>query len=177
MNDFEIQEPMQVANFIIERGNSTDRPISNLHLQKILYFLQAAFLVEFSGSPLMSGNFSKWSYGPVMAEVYNMYRENGSSSIKELAPNISFKNFDLIIDAPKKIKIDTFDKKALDFLESTSDILINTNPWELVNLTHAQEIWSKFEQKINMHLAKDYSNEEIRTQFIHNPGDQIWQQA
>ena len=86
------------------------------------------------------------------------------------------KNY-LITSLKLVIKIDTFDKKALDFLESTSDILINTNPWELVNLTHAQEIWSKFEQKINMHLAKDYSNEEIRTQFIHNPGDQIWQQA
>ena len=176
MNNFEIQQPMQVANYLIKRANASNRPISNLHLQKILYFLQAAFLVTY-GEPLMSGNFSRWSYGPVMSEVYDLYKENGSSIIKEIAPNISFSGTGFLIEKPKEVTIESFNDDTRKFLESTSDILINESPWNLVNITHEQEIWSNFEEKINVYLAKDYTNEEISNQFINNTGDQIWQQA
>ena len=174
MENFEIQSPMAMANFIIKHAHEREIPISNLHLQKILYFLQAAFLVKYNGKPLINGNFSRWSYGPVMQEVYNAYRENGSSSIRDLSPNISIKDGKWDIKAPEITKLDEFDNASSTLLVNTIDTLLANNPWNLVDITHRQELWSSYEEAINQHHAPDYSNSEIYEYFKNNIGELIW---
>lgn len=61
-----------VARYIINFCIDSYNPISNLKLQKILYYVQAAFLLE-EGKPCFKDEIVKWKHGPVIKEVYDNY--------------------------------------------------------------------------------------------------------
>src|ERR1035437_2332524 len=62
-------------------GDNQEREgITNLKLQKILYFAQAYYLAKL-GRPLFSDAIEAWEYGPVVPAVYKKYREYVSDSI------------------------------------------------------------------------------------------------
>ena len=73
---------ISVAKYIINYSNSIDSPISNLKLQKLLYYVQAAFLVE-EGKKCFCDEIVAWAFGPVVPDVYtNILKEFKSSSFK-----------------------------------------------------------------------------------------------
>ena len=60
--------PLKAAKFVCETGGWN---ITNLSLQKILYFCHLAFLGENEGKPLFDKNFEAWELGPVLRSVYS----------------------------------------------------------------------------------------------------------
>ena len=64
---------MNVADYVISYSNDHNMPISNLKLQKLLYYIQAASLVE-TGNPAFTDKITAWRYGPVVESVYYAYR-------------------------------------------------------------------------------------------------------
>ena len=64
---------LDVADYVIKYCNNHNMPISNLKLQKILYFVQAAFL-SIQGFPCFPDDFVAWNYGPVIPAVYYKYK-------------------------------------------------------------------------------------------------------
>lgn len=74
---------MDVAKHIIYLCASTGRPVSNLKLQKMLYFVQGEYMKSKNGLPLFADDFEAWPYGPVVHEVYDNYKLYGSSDIYE----------------------------------------------------------------------------------------------
>jgi len=54
--------------------------VSNLKLQKILYFIQAEFLVV-KGIPCFEEEIIAWGFGPVVLEVYHEYKVYGAAGI------------------------------------------------------------------------------------------------
>lgn len=73
---------MDVADAIIIVANKMKKPVSNLMLQKVMYFLNALSLVN-RGKPLIDDgqHFEKWTYGPVIHSVYTEYSFNGANPI------------------------------------------------------------------------------------------------
>ncbi len=69
-----------IARYIIERCKENSRPISNLKLQKILYFVQAEFLVT-KNQPCFAEEIEAWDFGPVVPSVYYEYRVFGGANI------------------------------------------------------------------------------------------------
>ena len=63
------QEPIAVANFVINLANRNKMLVTNLQLQKILFFLQGYTLSKYQVG-IVKGSFSKWQYGPVQKNVY-----------------------------------------------------------------------------------------------------------
>ncbi len=55
--------------------------ISNLKLQKLLYYAQGFHLAIYEGKPLFEEDIIAWSYGPVVREVYDVFNEFGSGVI------------------------------------------------------------------------------------------------
>ena len=55
--------------------------ITNLKLQKLLYFVQALCLMVFD-KPAFSEKILAWEYGPVVKEVYRKYKTNRKKEIK-----------------------------------------------------------------------------------------------
>ena len=92
------------------------KPISNLQLQKILYYIQRDFLRQ--GEAAFSDSIEAWQFGPVVPNVYYYYCGFGAMpiSILEKAPALPEKD-------TMKINEIVEDKRTLF-------------PWDLVNETH-----------------------------------------
>ena len=101
-------------NHCIDIGN----PITNLKLQKILYFLDMTYLVNV-GERLIDENFEAWQYGPVVKEVYDKYSSYAASPI-ELKQEF------------KEELPDGYEKKIANKIET----LANTRAWDLVDISH-----------------------------------------
>lgn len=64
---------LDLADLIITQANATHHSITNLHLQRILYFLHVQSLL-LNHQPLVTDErFVKYDYGPTLKSVYNEY--------------------------------------------------------------------------------------------------------
>ena len=116
---------LTVANFVIEYCNRIGRGISNLKLQKMLYFIQAEFLV-FANKPCFSDTIEAWDFGPVVPSVYHRYKVYGSAIIpfsSEMALH------EVITTEDKNMIIAMIDQVA------------TYSASQLVELTHRQDPW------------------------------------
>ncbi len=72
-----------VANYFIFKAQEEGQELlSNLKLQKLVYYAQGIYLAEY-GIPLFDDKIIAWQYGPVVPELYRKYKSYGSSGIKE----------------------------------------------------------------------------------------------
>ena len=130
-----------VANYIIEYEHSKNRMISNLKLQKLLYFVQAQFFIEY-GRPCFDDRIEAWSFGPVVVDVYHAYKIYGSLDITKLKDNVN-------------VRILYEHQRTIDgVLEEFSD----TPVYEMVDITHHQTPW--------VHAKRNLFNNEITQEAI-----------
>lgn len=66
-------DPRAIANLMLDEGHRHGRLITNLALQKLLYFAHALFLIE-RKRPLVSGYFEAWEFGPVHPTAYQSFK-------------------------------------------------------------------------------------------------------
>lgn len=78
---------IEVANYIITYEHSQNRSISNLKLQKLLYFVQAQF-IRVKDEPCFKDKIVAWSMGSVVLNVYYAYSWYGGMDILELKEGI-----------------------------------------------------------------------------------------
>ncbi len=105
-------------------GDNQEREgITNLKLQKILYFAQAYYIAKL-GRALFSDDIEAWEYGPVVSRVYKKYRSNGSNPI---------------IDDGKS-SLSEEDKKVVQIIWNTFG---GYSASKLVNITHAHTPWKE----------------------------------
>ena len=71
---------LDISEYIIYYIQSSGGIISPLKLQKILYFVQADFLVS-TGNPCFSDEIFAYDYGPVVPSVYQKYKIYGGGFI------------------------------------------------------------------------------------------------
>jgi uncharacterized phage-associated protein len=64
---------MAVAKFIVQ---SADGPISNLKLQKLLYYVQG-WNLGIRGKPVFHSSIQAWAHGPVVPEAFQVLRHLG----------------------------------------------------------------------------------------------------
>ena len=119
--------------------------ISNLKLQKLLYYAQGSFLAV-TGSPLFDDPIVAWQHGPVVESVYHEYKKNGSNGIPF---NDDF-NFDV------------FTKEENDLLTEVYDTFGQYSAWKLRNMTHNEIPWKSTHQNdiIQQSTIKSYFQQE-----------------
>lgn len=116
---------IDVAKYIILYCKENGYSISNLKLQKLLYFVQAQFLVA-KGEPAFEEEIEAWDFGPVVPVVYQHFKMWGSSEIPAL------------LAKGAKAKIYEEDQRIMD------EILKECAPYSassLVDITHNQDPW------------------------------------
>lgn len=82
-----MNDPRAIANLLLDEGHRIGRPVSNVALQKLLYFAHGLFLIE-QGRPLLSGHFEAWTYGPVHPVAYRAFKSAGDQPIEFRASGI-----------------------------------------------------------------------------------------
>lgn len=75
-----MNDPRIVANYMLDVAAQKGVGLSNLALQKLLFFAHAISLVECK-EKLVSGYFEAWQYGPVHPTVYQAFKDAGSTAI------------------------------------------------------------------------------------------------
>lgn len=112
-------------------GDNEEREgITNLKLQKMLYFVQAYYLAKL-GKPLFSDKIEAWDYGPVIPGVYQKYKTNKSN------PIIEEKDHSSLSDKDKKVV-----KKVWNSFGGYSAS-------RLVDITHAHTPWKEANESVN----------------------------
>ncbi len=118
-------------------GDNKEREgITNLKLQKILYFAQAYYLAKMN-KPLFNDKIEAWEYGPVIPVVYHKYKSYKSSPIFSEKDESSISKEDKIII--KKIW-DTFGGYSASRLV---DIVHAHTPWKDANILANKTIYQK----------------------------------
>jgi uncharacterized phage-associated protein len=75
-----MNDPRVVANYMLDVAAGRGIAVTNLALQKLLFFAHAISLTERKVG-LVSGYFEAWQYGPVHPTVYQAFKTAGSSAI------------------------------------------------------------------------------------------------
>lgn len=114
---------LDVAKYIVNYFNNEGKSITHLQIQKILYYIQAQFLVEES-RPLFGEPIQAWRHGPVVSSVYSHYRRYTNMAIftKE-QPSI------------------TFTLKEQRIMNEVIARYKDMNGWKLVEKTHQESPW------------------------------------
>lgn len=80
---------IDIANYIVELANHEGRPISNLMLQRILYFVQGISLAK-TGKPAFEDDIIAWIASPIVEEPYYEYCMWGCLNIYREPTNETF---------------------------------------------------------------------------------------
>ncbi|MDU4855768.1 MAG: DUF4065 domain-containing protein [Clostridioides difficile] len=114
---------LDIARYIINRCIDLGRPVSNLQLQKILYYVQGEYMKKKNGEPLFIDDIEAWQYGPVVPDVYYSYNIYSASDI---------------VIRQKQPELLESDMKLVDnIIEKKSKI----SAWDLVTATHSEQPW------------------------------------
>lgn len=126
-------DPRAVANLLLDIADSEyggRRPISNLALQKLLYFSHGHFLIKHS-LPLVKGAFEAWTYGPVHPAVYQCFKAEGNQPIKTRAVR-----YDILTGVSESLE-EPSDSRVHDQLREVINSYAHLRPGQLVDITHA----------------------------------------
>lgn len=129
-----------IANFVLDICESKGRKITNLSLQKIVYFCHVWSLVELR-KPLVKQQFEAWKFGPVLQYLYRDFRDFERDPIVGRAMKLD------PITGNKRIVEYVFDAQTEQLLRRVVDFYSQLNSSDLVKLSHAKggpwdQVWS-----------------------------------
>jgi uncharacterized phage-associated protein len=125
-------DPRSVANFIITLAREDQKPITNLSLQKILYFINGLFIGRFEEN-LVSGFFEAWRFGPVHPMLYEAFKDFGPNPITSFAYRV-----DLMTGHRSKVEIPE-DPHLQSLLKDFARPYLSMSPGRLVDLSHSKD--------------------------------------
>ena len=128
-----------IADFFIYYSHNSGDLITNLKLQKLVYYAQAWHL-SLNDTELFSEEIEAWVHGPVIPSVYQKYRKYTYNPIPEQSAKP-----ELSVDMAK-------------FLIGVYNIYGKYTAYQLELMTHQEEPW---EQAQNYLHPGEYSNEII----------------
>ena len=135
---------ISVARYIISYCREQGYVMSNLKLQKVLYFVQAAFLST-RHYPCFQDDFEAWDFGPVVPVVYHEYKIFGSSNI--------------IVD--RHVSEDIFCIEDREIINDMVDICAEYSASDLVSITHSQSPWKDAYRRYSNNIIPKDAIEEF----------------
>ena len=154
---------IDVCRHIINYSNEKEYGISNLKLQKLLYFTQAYFLLT-KQEACFGEKIEAWDLGPVVPVAYREYKQFGNGNIPTITYVIE-KDINNIWNSKVipyyDVLITTEDKRLID---SVVDKFSEYSASDLVGLTHRQKPWidsyvPNRNNEITIKAIEEYFNE------------------
>lgn len=105
-----------IAEYVVDYCNKQGDPVSNLKLQKILYFLWVDYYKK-TKTELFPETFAAWQFGPVVPETYYEFCQYGGLPITS--------NFTVDIDVPDQ-----------NIINGIIEHYLPKSAYELVTMTH-----------------------------------------
>ncbi len=134
---------LDISRYIINYSNEKDYGISNLKLQKILYFVQAYFLTNNpNGRPCFREKIEAWDFGPVVPKAYREYKQYGSANIPVMSSFVDFYDDDIWNSERKWFDSNIISAEHKEMINAVVDKFANYSATDLVTLTHKQAPWN-----------------------------------
>ncbi len=115
---------IEVAHYFLSLTDTDEGELlSNLKLQKLLYYAQGFHLVLFD-KPLFPETIEAWAHGPVVGDVYHRYKEYGSNPIP-----------------PEEFDFTVFNEEQRKFLDEIYSTFGQYSAWKLREMTHDEPPW------------------------------------
>jgi uncharacterized phage-associated protein len=118
-----VQSCFDIANYFICLANQTNATVSNLKLQKLVYYAQAWHLAIHQ-IPLFEADFQAWIHGPVIPELYQKYKHFSWQPIVDTASPV-------------------LDAETLSFLDEVADEYLTCDAYELEQMTQIEAPWNQ----------------------------------
>lgn len=120
---------LEISKYILCLAQSNGDTITNLKLQKLLYYAQAWFLVNNDNNKLFQDNIEAWQYGPVIPSVYNEYKKFGRLPIN--------------IDCNLENDFKNLCNNKKQYLNEFCEAFLRFSATELVGMTHLEKPWQE----------------------------------
>lgn len=151
----------QICDYVILRlKQEEDMPLSNIKLQKLLYYIQAWHLT-FKNKVLFDGDFQAWVHGPVNRQIYDRF-----NSTKYLYSEIGLK------DVQDKEIATKLTQEEISHIDKVLEVYAPYSGVELEEMSHKEEPWinarhgyapnQRCEVIINNDLLGDYFRKRIQ---------------
>lgn len=116
-----------VANYLLaQQSEEAGDLISNLKLQKLVYYAQGCHLGIFD-VPLFPEPLKAWVHGPVVPELYHAYKQYGSGPIP----------------MPVGMDFSVFTAETRDLLDEVYAVYGQFSAWKLREMTHTEAPWKE----------------------------------
>jgi uncharacterized phage-associated protein len=130
----------EIANFVLDLADAEGGEVSNLSVNKIVFFLHAYFLVHF-GRPLVTAKVEAWEYGPVFRELYREFKVFGDRPISKRASRMSAETGELETCQYK------LSQDERSFLETMAERYVRLSAGTLVSMSHERggpwdQVWN-----------------------------------
>lgn len=139
---------LDVSKYIVNKSIEFDKPINNLKLQKLLYYVQAIFLTN-SNEPCFAQDIIHWRHGPVIVESYSAFRKYFNDNIS------SNQNMDMNL-------IEDSDRELIEYVVEAYK---NMDAWDMVAKTLEEDPWLNTERNeiiSNYNIKKYFSKDKNR---------------
>lgn len=136
---FLMRNVIDISNYIIKYCMEKDYKITNLRLQKILYYVQGYFFKAYD-QPAFLEEIVAWPYGPVVPEAYYNF--------------CSFCRDDLCLYENIEYDFSSISKEEKKYINTIVDICSNISVTELVNKTHSEEPWKTTRERARIDFEK-----------------------
>ena len=140
-----------VAEFLLHLADqdSNNNDITNLKLQKLVYYVQG-FHLAMHDVALFPDKISAWQYGPVVADLYQLYKKNGNNVI---SPD------------PDYVPTAEPTPAQVELMQEVFDVYGQFSAWKLRDMTHEETPWREASRanvdEISPEAMKDYFKQQL----------------
>lgn len=149
----------ELAHLITHYINQKGDPISPKKLQKLLYYVEAWYLVNFEGEPLIDEDFEAWIHGPVVPSLYHQLKHLGYNNLEVIDDE-----YDTVDDQVQSIK-NKLSEDEQELINAVLDKYGGLSSLELELLTHNEKPWLEAREDLAPHEA---SNNKIGKKTMEN---------
>jgi uncharacterized phage-associated protein len=138
---------LDLAKYFIKLASPEEEDfMTNLKLQKLLYYAQGFHLALYE-KPLFSEQIEAWQYGPVVPEVYHLYKPFKSNALPH----------------PDDFNLDHYDPETRELLDEVYDVYGQYTAPTLARLTHQEKPWktTPLKQEITHSLMESYFKTQL----------------
>ncbi len=152
---------IDIARYFLCKANLDGDTITNLKMQKLLYYAQAWYLVNFD-EPLYEDSIEAWYYGPAIHNIYTTFKKFG---------------YKPIVYSHTEKEVEVFDKRQLDYLDHFYSKFIDYSAHTLSRATHKEDPWKDARARgdeyieneaIKKYYKKEYSKQQQEKAGVNN---------
>ena len=158
-------QPLAIANqFLTIANNANISDVSPMKLQKLIYYAHAWYLA-LNSRPLINDRVQAWTFGPVVSDIYQSFKQWGNNPITAPATQVEFEDGKLVSRTPY---VDDDDQYIHDFLAEVWRVYGALGPIQLSNMTHeapspSHDVASQYDFKLPTNI--DIRDELIEQRF------------